>query len=355
MQVTSISQSTAKQMANWGKIYDVTYNSVAAIAIPPAIDDVRGYLQTYIEMVRTDAINHVNADGIYTIVFPVRDYIIKTYIKEDHLKLDISSLMPHLSGVQFNFIGIKIGFQNNGELAALSQAAQINLINTNLVSTGIQQNNINSPNYLASVNPTTMPKWIWKPMNNGDKANSQLFCLFNSITLGVIDNNSVNFMGIEVQGEAYNQWSNLIPHPYMNTTGNMYSVIKAFMWDNLYIDNNHFHDHYGQGLFIAYIPYGNPNYVDCYYQNHTMEINNNIIRNIYGFNPAPPSPFVIYDDGGDGIGITGVRGAVIEKNIVYNDMAMTGMCGRLGIGGESFGDCVIKKKMFYGYKRIFFF
>ena len=53
MQVTAISQLAAKPMANWGKVYDVTLNG--AIGIPPPADDVRGYLQTYIEKVRQDA------------------------------------------------------------------------------------------------------------------------------------------------------------------------------------------------------------------------------------------------------------------------------------------------------------
>jgi hypothetical protein len=201
------------------------------------------------------------------------------------------------------------------------------------------------------VNPDPMPRWIWSPFdinNNLDnKANSQLFCVYNSGNGTVIDKNGINIMGIEFQGEANGQWNNLRPHPYMNQEGRIYSIVKLNQWYNLYFDNNNLHDHYGTGLRILQDD-GNPLYQ---LQNHEIEVNNNIIRNVYGFNPAPPAPYIGYDDGGDGIGIFGVRGAIIENNIVYNNMDVTGMCGRLGIGGESFKDCFIQKNMINGYNR----
>ncbi|HMT37010.1 MAG TPA: hypothetical protein PKC41_14200, partial [Chitinophagaceae bacterium] len=123
------------------------------------------------------------------------------------------------------------------------------------------------------------------------------------------------------------------------------------MWDKLYVDNNYLHDHYGTGFLLTlgklFTNYG----FDCFHQNHEIEINNNQVKNVYGFDPTPFPLNALYDDGGDGISIVGVKGAHIDKNIVFNDMSVTGMCGRLGIGSESFTDCIIERNMINGYNR----
>jgi hypothetical protein len=368
MQVTYYSTLSAKQMANWGKIYDVTYNSVTPAYIPAVGVNVHDYLQVYFNQIIQDAINGLDPNGTYTIVFPARDYIIQTAqtpLNNDHLIFDIRQ--TNLTGVHFNFIGINVDYAN-GSLGSMPLAIdKETYINNHLVSTDIQIGNINNPNYLSSIAPTAMPKWIWTPMNGNvvqNTCNSQLFCLFNNITPcpHTLASNSVNFMGIEIQGEAYGNWGNLQDHPYMNRRGKHYAFLKLNMWKNVYVDNNYFHDHYGQGISISYNT-GRSGYTYCnlpnqqleelFYQNEDVEVNNNIIRNSYGFNPQP-IPYNINgvkDDGGDAIYIEGIDKGMIEKNIVYNDLAITGMCGRLGIGGESFTNCQINNNMINGYNR----
>jgi len=110
MQVTSISQLAAKPMANWGKVYDVTYLEASNTTIPAANMDVRDYLQAYFDQVVADAHNQLNADQIYTIVFPARDYIIKTVPQTGHLKLDLRGLVPHVNGALFNIIGVSTDY-----------------------------------------------------------------------------------------------------------------------------------------------------------------------------------------------------------------------------------------------------
>ncbi|MBK8330492.1 MAG: hypothetical protein IPL09_13750 [Bacteroidetes bacterium] len=368
MQVTYYSTLSAKQMANWGKIYDVTYNSVTPAYIPAVGVNVHDYLQVYFNQIIQDAINGLDPNGTYTIVFPARDYIIQTAqtpLNNDHLIFDIRQ--TNLTGVHFNFIGINVDYAN-GSLGSMPLAIdKETYINNHLVSTDIQIGNINNPNYLSSIAPTAMPKWIWTPMNGNvvqNTCNSQLFCLFNNITPcpHTLASNSINFMGIEIQGEAYGNWGNLQDHPYMNRRGKHYAFLKLNMWKNVYVDNNYFHDHYGQGISISYNT-GRSGYTYCnlpnqqleelFYQNEDVEVNNNIIRNSYGFNPQP-IPYNINgvkDDGGDAIYIEGIDKGMIEKNIVYNDLAITGMCGRLGIGGESFTNCQINNNMINGYNR----
>jgi hypothetical protein len=171
MQVISISQSKAKQMANWGKIYDVTYLEASNVTIPVANADVRDYLQAYFDQVVTDAKNQENVDQIYTIVFPARDYIIQTSSNlldpKPHLKLDLRGIMPHINGALFNIIGVNTDY-TNGDLFNGTLGNQSTFINTHLVSTDIQMNGIGNVDYLNSVNPTPMPKWIWQPLDAGN-------------------------------------------------------------------------------------------------------------------------------------------------------------------------------------------
>jgi hypothetical protein len=120
MQGTFNNPLSAKQMANWGKVYDITKNNATNTTIPATNVNVQPYLQVYINNIIQDAQANINADGIYTLVFPVRDYIIETRTNLDHIHLDLRTLSPSITNVQFNIIGLDVSY-STGALDAMLQ------------------------------------------------------------------------------------------------------------------------------------------------------------------------------------------------------------------------------------------
>jgi hypothetical protein len=329
-----ISTSTfAKVQTNWGKMYDITKdNTNNDIPLPTA--DVTAYLNNYFQQIITDIATNQSSSNIYTVVFPVRDYIVSNTVT-----FSLTSYSS-INNATINFIGLKISY-GNGYFKNLSVVGQEAYINANYASTNIICNNDpSSSNYLNYQSKDPMPKFIYAPAS---LANVDMFIFKNSVNNITLANNACNIMGLEIQGEAFNNWSNLQPHPYFNTT-NCKGLIDLAFWANAYVDNNYLHDHYGRGISTQLDP------SSLFYRNKDVVISNNVVENVYAFLPGTLANGA-NDNCGDGINLMGIHGAIIKNNYVFNDLNITGMCGRLGIGGDAFQYCTIEGNVVNGYNR----
>ena len=329
-----ISTSTfAKVQTNWGKMYDITKdNTNTDIPLPTA--DVTTYLNTYFQQIILDIASNQSSSNIYTIVFPVRDYIVSNTVTFS------LALQSSINNATIIFIGLKSSYVN-GSFKNLSVVDQEAYINAHYASTNIICNNDpSSSNYLNYQSKDLMPKFIYTPPT---PTNVNMFEFINSVNNITLANNTCNIMGLEIQGEAFNNWSNLQPHPYFNTT-NCKGLIDLAFWANAYIDNNYLHDHYGRGISTQLDP------SSLFYRNKDVVISNNVVENVYAFLPGTLVNGAI-DNCGDGINLMGIHGAIIKNNYVFNDLNITGMCGRLGIGGDAFQYCTIEGNVVNGYNR----
>lgn len=329
-----ISTSTfAKVQTNWGKMYDITKdNTNNDIPLPTA--DVTVYLNTYFQQIILDIASNQSSSNIYTIVFPARDYIVSNTVTFS------LALYSSINNATINFIGLKSSYVN-GYFKNLSVVDQEAYINAHYASTNIICNNDpSSSNYLNYQSKDLMPKFIYTPTT---PTNVNMFEFINSVNNITLANNTCNIMGLEIQGEAFNNWSYLQPHPYFNTM-NCKGLLDLAFWANAYVDNNYLHDHYGRGISTQLDP------SSLFYRNKDVVISNNVIENVYAFLPGTLANGA-NDNCGDGINLMGIHGAIIKNNYVFNDLNITGMCGRLGIGGDAFQYCTIEGNVVNGYNR----
>lgn len=335
----------AKVFKNWGRVYDITYNPYRSLTVPNGTLTADLYVNNYIEDILKDKSNM--SDQTITIVFPARNYIIKNSIN-----IDLSKY-PLIQNIHINLIGLKSDYPNM-KLHNLKNS-YLSILNENSIAAiKVSQSKVQSENYVTFTKSGS-PKFIYQPVKenkNINIPNSNILYIKNSTTVKngsiVINNNTFNMMGFEIIGEAFNKWPLLRPHPYFNTaTG--YGIIVTLYWKNLYLDNNFIHDHYGNGISVYTCHFGiNPKLSP--YQNNIVEITNNIVQNVYAFTPQK-LPSGAHDESGDGILIWGTVNGVFKNNKVYNDLNITGMCGRLGIGGETFKNCKIEMNQINGYNR----
>ena len=173
-----------------------------------------------------------------------------------------------------------------------------------------------------------------------------LFCDNTRVTKEPIG--KIKIQGLHIDGSK-------LPHPqsyYFDDASCAYGIFLTNL-KSILIQDCKFSNIYGSAIKLVLMKDINDTTLKT-----SVIVKNNKILNCWGLNPTKdyydkknPNKYA-YDNYGDGIAIWGYRKAVIDRNYIYNNVAVTKFYGRAGVVIEHDGEnAIITNNTIYGYDR----
>ncbi|MBL7765565.1 MAG: T9SS type A sorting domain-containing protein [Chitinophagaceae bacterium] len=287
-------------------------------------------------------------DNDYTIVFPMRQYMI---INELDLNLSTITGVSATRPLKINIIGIKTPETDiNNDPVQFPTSIAPTAFEPYISRTNLSCNyNPASTDFLTL--PTTadpFPEIYWDTQNDATVIGGHSPCLLyikgNSSAVQVY--RDINVMGLKFKATNPNYDPN-VTHPFLEDYLG-YIGIFAHNFLNFDIDNLQIENIYGDGIWIQ-----NGNALDDYpnrLNNQTARVAENIILNVWGFNATAASNGA-FDNYGAGIYINVLRNAVCEYNYVYNDLYVTNHFGQSAIVTQFDHSPMVRFNRVHGYDR----
>jgi hypothetical protein len=182
----------------------------------------------------------------------------------------------------------------------------------------------------------------------------------NNASQGQLHNIGINIMGLRLQGidkpqntAVYNTVNPSAQHDNDFSGG---LALKCSFFYKVQIDNIAIENMYGTGILVSNTDNCPPPQTPprgLAYRNSNVVVENNVIRNVWGLRYKQLPPLNNYDNMGDGILFAGIKGGIVRRNLVYNDLAYTHQYGRIGISAmaEHNWGTIVEENVVHGYDR----
>lgn len=331
----------AKTFTDYGRVW---YVKVPNTATP---SDITLEIKNKLDSIETEmSTTQSSAPAAFTLLFPLRTYQV------DNVKLTFSfpsvdNMTLHIIGLTEDLAAVESAFgSTQGSQASL---AQNNFINAHLAKSNMSCTSVPSDSNFLTSSPTVYPT-LEMTMAPSSHRSAEFFEITNPINGSELFKNTVNMMGLRFTDNTpdyvfyYNSQADKHPlYPFTSgvTGSSIYYTIYVKYPYNIYMDNLIVENMWANGFFI----YGEIN-TSNYQKNKEVIIEDNLLQNIWGRNNAniPASM---------GIQLIGMKDAVIRRNKINNDLAVTqqlaggiGLCG----GCERNRDVLMENNEVCGYE-----